>query len=128
MEGWVKKAGNNYIVDIGKFIASQIAFEKDQRERTKDVYMPFPRSFSYHCELTVPEGYTAEGVDKLNSKTENETGAFIAVAKQEGGKVIVDIKKYYNHSFEPSSKWSLLLTFLDKALDFNQQKLLLKKK
>jgi hypothetical protein len=128
MEGWVKKAGNNYIVDIGKFIASQIAVEKDQRERTKDVYMPFPRSFSYHCELTVPEGYTAEGVDKLNSKTENETGAFIAVAKQEGGKVIVDIKKYYNHSFEPSSKWSLLLAFLDKALDFNQQKLLLKKK
>ena len=127
MEGWVKKAGNNYIVDIGRFIASQIEIKKEQRERKKDIYMPFPRSFYYHIEFTVPDGYTAEGLDKLTATTENETGAFISIAKKEGNRLIVDINKYYANSFEPAAKWSSLLGFLDKALEFNQQKILLKK-
>jgi|GEM_PF-908801 len=127
MEGWVKKAGNNYIVDIGKLIASQITVDKDQRQRTKDIYMPFPRSFSYHIEFTLPSGYSADGVDKLNISAENETGGFKSVAKQEGNKVILDVSKYYLHTFEPAAKWPLLLNFIDKALEFNQQKILLKK-
>ena len=127
MEGWVKKAGNNYIVDIGRFIASQIEIKKEQRERKKDIYMPFPRSFYYHIEFTIPDGYTAEGLDKLTATTENETGAFISVAKKDGNKLIVDINKYYVNSFEPAAKWASLLSFLDKALEFNQQKILLKK-
>jgi hypothetical protein len=64
MEGWSKKAGNNYIVDIGKFIASQISIDKDQRQRTKDVYMPFPRSFNYRIELQFQAGYSADGIEK----------------------------------------------------------------
>jgi hypothetical protein len=127
MEGWVKKAGNNYIVDIGKFIASQIEIKKEQRERKKDIYMPFPRGFSYHIEFTLPEGYNAEGLDKLNVKSENETGAFVSLAKKDGNKIIVDISKHYVNSFEPADKWPLIVNFLDKALEFNQQKILLKK-
>ncbi|MCW3119250.1 MAG: hypothetical protein JWM28_3332 [Chitinophagaceae bacterium] len=127
MEGWVKKAGNNYIVDIGKFIASQIEIKKEQRERKKDIYMPFPRGFSYHLEFILPEGYGTEGLDKLNTKIENETGAFVSIAKKEGNKIIVDINKHYVNSFEPAAKWPLILNFLDKALEFNQQKILLKK-
>ena len=127
MEGWSKKAGNNYIVDIGKFIASQISIDKDQRQRTKDVYMPFPRSFNYHIEFLVPAGYSVDGVDKLNMLVENEAGAFKSVAKQNDNKLVIDINKYYLHSFEPAAKWPLILNFLDKAIEFNQQKILLKK-
>lgn len=127
MEGWVKKAGNNYIVDIGKLIASQVSVNKDQRQRTKDIYMTFPRSFSYKIEFTVPAGYAVEGVDKLNMAVENETGGFKSLAKQEGTKILIDVNKYYLHSFEPAAKWPLLLSFLDKATEFNQQKILLKK-
>ena len=128
MEGWVKKAGNNYIVDIGRLIASQIVIEKDQRQRTNDVYMSYPRGFNYHVEFTAPEGYSIEGVDKLNLNAENETGGFISKARLEGNKVIIDINKYYVHAVEPAAKWPLMLNFLDKALEFNQQKVLLKKK
>jgi len=127
MEGWSKKAGNNYIVDIGKLIASQISIDKDQRQRTKDVYMPFPRSFNYRIEFTIPAGYSADGIEKLNMSVENEAGAFKSVAKLNDNKLIIDINKYYLHSFEPASKWPLLLNFLDKAIEFNQQKILLKK-
>lgn len=128
IEGWVKKAGNNYIVDIGKLITSQITIEKDQRERTKDIYMPFAREFSYQVEFIIPEGYTADGLDKLDMKLENETGAFVSTAQQEGNKIVLNINKYYSKTFYSSDKWPLLLAFLDKAMDYNQQKLLLKKK
>jgi len=127
MEGWVKKAGNNYIVDVGKFISGQIEIEKDQRDRKKDVYMPFPRSFSYNIELEIPEGYTLEGAEKLNVNVVNETGAFTSVARLEGNALKVDVDKYYNNFFEPVTRWPLLLDFLDKALEFNQLKVLLKK-
>ncbi len=86
MEGWIKKAGNNYIIDLGKLIASQLEIKKDQRERVKDIYMPFPRSFSYHIEFILPDGYSAEGLDKLNASVMNETGGFISKAKMEGNK------------------------------------------
>ncbi|HEV8285129.1 MAG TPA: DUF3857 domain-containing protein [Chitinophagaceae bacterium] len=127
MDGWIKKAGNNYIMDIGKLISSQLEIKKDQRERTKDIYMSFPRSFSYHIEFTLPNGYSAEGIDKLNATIENETGAFISKARMEGNKVVADVTKYYTHSFEPAAKWPLLLKFLDKAVEFNQLKILIKK-
>ena len=127
MEGWSKRAGNNYIIDLGKLIASQISIDKDQRQRTKDVYMPYPRSFNYRIEFTIPSGYSADGVERLTMSVENEAGAFKSVAKLNGNKLIIDINKYYLHSFEPASKWPLLLSFLDKAIEFNQQKILLKK-
>ena len=127
MDGWIKKAGNNYILDFGKLITGQLEIEKDQRERVKDIYMPFPRSFSYHIEFTLPDGYSVDGLDKLNGAVENETGGFISKARLEGNKVIADINKYYINSFEPAAKWPLLLSFLDKAIEFNQQKILIKK-
>jgi len=89
--------------------------------------MPFPRSFNYHIEFTIPSGYSADGIEKLNMIVENEAGAFKSVAKQNDNKLIIDINKYYLHSFEPASKWPLILNFLDKAIEFNQQKILLKK-
>ena len=127
MDGWLKKAGNNYIMDVGKLISSQLEIKKDQRDRVKDIYMPFPRSFTYHLEFTLPDGYSVEGLDKLNATVENQTGAFISKAKIEGNKIIADISKYYINSFEPAVRWHLLLNFLDKALEFNQQKILIKK-
>ena len=42
-------------------------------------------------------------------------------------KLAIDINKYYLHSFEPAAKWPLILNFPDKAIEFNQQKILLKK-
>jgi hypothetical protein len=127
MDGWLKKAGNNYIMDFGKLLSSQLELKDDQKQRTKDVYMPFPRSFSYHIEFLVPDGYSVEGVDKLNSGVENETGGFVSTSKLEGNKIIVEINKYYLNSFEPAAKWPLMVSFLEKASEFNQQKILIKK-
>lgn len=128
MDGWIKKAGNNYILEAGKLFGSQLEIKADQRERKLDVYMPFPRAFNYAVEFIIPDGYTAEGVEKLNKKVENETGGFVSTAKIEGNKIVVTARKYYNNNFEPVANWTKLVAFVDEAFNFGKEKILLKKK
>lgn len=128
MDGWVKKAGNNYIIDAGKFIGSQFILKPEQRNRKSDIYMSFARSYTYEIEFIIPDGYTAEGADKFNKSVENECGGFTSSAKIEGNKVIIRANRYYIHNFEPAANWGKLTAFIDEATQFNKEKLLLKKK
>ncbi|MBX9784880.1 MAG: DUF3857 domain-containing protein [Chitinophagaceae bacterium] len=128
MDGLVKKAGNNFIIEIGKIQGSPLTIKDEQRKRELDVYMPFARSIEYEIELEIPEGYTAEGVEALNSKVENETGFFITEATSNGKTVSIKIKKHYLHNFEPAKNFEKMLQFLDAASNWTNAKLLLKKK
>ena len=96
MDGWVKKAGNNYILEAGKFVGNQLEIKADQRERKLDIYMPYARSFNNNISLKIPEGYTIEGADKLNKSVKNECGGFESTAKIEGNTLLITYYKYYN--------------------------------
>jgi hypothetical protein len=128
MDGWVKKAGNNYIVEAGKFAGSQLEIKADQRERKLDIFMPYARSFNNNITLKIPEGYTIEGADKLNKSVKNECGGFESTAKIEGNKLIITYYKYYNNLVEPASNWDKILAFVDAGFAFTKEKVLLKKK
>lgn len=127
MSGYVKKAGNNYILEAGRLIGPQITIKPSQRERKADVYMPFARSFEYNMEFAIPAGYTVEGADKLARNIDNECGSFIVTTQSTAGKLVVQVKKVYKNAFAPASKWPLLLQMVDAAEEFQQQKFLLKK-
>jgi hypothetical protein len=126
--GLVKKAGNNFIVEIGKMQGQPLLVKQEQRKRDIDVYMPFARSFEYNFTLEIPEGYTAEGIAALSKKVENETGFFIVEASATDKLVTIKIKKQYLHNFEPAKNWDKLLAFMDASSDWVNAKLLLKKK
>jgi hypothetical protein len=128
LNGLIKKAGNNIIVEIGKIQGKPLTVKEEQRNRTLDVYMPFARSIEYEIELEIPEDYTAEGVDALNTKVENETGYFITEATSNGKTVSIKIKKHYLHNFEPAANFSKLMAFMDASSNWTNAKLLLKKK
>ena len=128
MEGLVKKAGNNLIVEIGKIQGNPLTIKPEQRSRKLDIYMPYPRSIEYHVELKIPEGYTAEGVDALNKKVVNETGFFTAEASVAGSTLKVIVKKHYLHASEPAANWGKLVEFLDASVEWTNAKVLLKKK
>lgn len=128
MNGCVKKAGNNYIVEIGKLQGTPLKITEEQRKRTIDVYMPFARAIETYITLNIPEGYSCEGVAALNKAVENETGYFKTEAKVEGNKLTLSIRKSYNHALEPAANWEKLLAFIDAANDFENAKILLKKK
>ncbi|MFT4024571.1 MAG: DUF3857 domain-containing protein [Flavihumibacter sp.] len=127
MEGWVKKGGANYIVDIGKLIGTQTSLKPDQKERKVDIYMSCARSFQYTIRFEVPQGYKAEGVDKLPVQKVNAAGAFQVDAKQEGNSILLTVTKTYNAAYEPVSHWPQLVEIIEAAHDFEAAKILLRK-
>lgn len=123
----IKKAGPNYIIEIGKLIGGQIDLTEKERDRSANIYMEYPRSFNYQITLNIPEGYTVAGLDKLNKSVDNETGAFISTAKLEGNQLIIKTSKQYKNYYEPNSNWNQMILFLDEANQFTNEKILLKK-
>ena len=111
MDGYIRKAGPNYVLSAGRLIGEQTQIEGKERKRSADIYMSAPRTFQWNITVNLPEGYKAapEGVEKLNVKVENECGAFIAKAVTENGKLILNILKRYNHKIEPAANWEKLL-------------------
>lgn len=122
-----KKAGTNFVVDIGKLIGEQVDLEEKELKRTNNIYMPYPRSFSEEINVTIPDGYTVSGLDKFNKKVENATGGFVSTAKAEGNKIIITAVKYYTNYYEPQKNWNDMTAFLEAAYQFTQEKILLKK-
>ncbi|HET6995171.1 MAG TPA: hypothetical protein VFI06_09330, partial [Chitinophagaceae bacterium] len=128
LEGLVKKAGSNLIIDIGKLEGSTIKSTPALRKRKVDIYMPFARSIESQIQLKVPEGYTVEGIKELNRSVRNSSGVFIVEAAFDGHTLTINIKKAYNHSFESIANWDKLIEFIDAASDWTNSKVLLKKK
>ncbi len=127
MDGFVKKAGPNYILDAGKLIGGQISIKPSQRTRSVDVQMPFARTIEYEMEMEIPEGFVAEGVEKLARNVDNECGSFIVKPGLDANKLRLHITKTYKQAVTPAAKWPLLLEMLDAAEAFREQKVLIKK-
>ncbi|MDY8138954.1 hypothetical protein [Aquimarina sp. 2201CG5-10] len=123
----IKKAGPNYIFEVGKLIGSQVAIEEKEKSRIENIYMPYPRSYNNEIKVAIPDGYTVSGYDKLNLKVENETGGFVSEANLEGNILNIKTYKYYKNNYEPNSNWNKMLEFLEAGFQFSQEKILLKK-
>lgn len=127
IESLSKKAGPNFIVDIGKLIAQQTQIKEEERVRTQDIYMPYARAFINEMTITIPEGYSIEGLENFNKKVITDIGGFESSATSDGKVVTIIAKKYYNSNYYPVGEWTNLLSFLDAAVEFYNAKLLLKK-
>lgn len=126
-DGYIKKAGSNLIIELGKFIGSQVELEKKERERSVDVYLGFAKTFIYEINLEIPEGYTVKGVDALNTSIDNTTGNFITTAVMEENILRVKTTKTYKSNYLKSEQWKDMTPWLDAAFEFNQAKVLLQK-
>jgi hypothetical protein len=127
-EDIVKKAGPNYLIDVGKLVEGQTKIDGEELKRKNNIYFDNPRAFKYKIVIDIPKGYTVQGLDKLNQKTEFKVGGFTATAKEEKGQVIIETNKHYEVNYAPNSEWQNIVKFLNAAYDFSEQKLLLKKK
>jgi hypothetical protein len=127
IENLTKKVGPNIMVDIGKLIESQTEIKDEQKNRTRDVYMAFARSFTNEISFTIPAGYKAEGIESLNMKSENDTGGFVSSASVTGNILTIKTRKYYTRNYYKASEWNKLLPFLTAANKFYSSKILLKK-
>lgn len=124
---YIKKAGNNIILELGKFLTSQIELSEKEKNRTNNIYMSFPRQIEQEIQFEIPQGYTATGLDKFNKNAENETGGFVSSITQSGNLITIKTTKSYNNYYEPNSNWGKMIDFLEDAFQFTQEKVLLKK-
>ncbi|WMI67709.1 hypothetical protein [Mangrovimonas sp. YM274] len=123
----IKKAGPNYIFNVGKLIGSQFEINDKTRARTHNVYLGNPRSFTNEINIAIPDGFEVTGLEKLNYHIENETGAFISTANIEGNTLTIKTEKVYKNYFEPNANWNMMVEFLEAANDFEEAKILLKR-
>ncbi len=126
-DGYIKKAGKNIILEIGKFISSQVTIEDDERERTSNIYLDHAKTYQYNIELVIPSGYVVKGVDALNMNVDNETGAFKTTAVVEGSTLKIATTKTYKKNYLKAEQWNDMLLWLDKANEFYESKILLER-
>jgi len=103
-DNFIKKAGPNYIVEIGKLIGKQVEISDSEKDRKENVYMSYPRSFENEISIDIPMGYTYSGIDELNINEENSTGGFKSTAIIEGDKLVIKTLKYYSNNYELNSE------------------------
>ena len=125
----VSKAGKNYILEIGKFIGSQIKLEPSEiAARQTDIWVPYVRTIENVITLNIPKDYTVDGIQDLNMSVDNESGSFMSTAKLEGDKLIITTRKLYKKNFDKKEAWPNYIAFLEPAYKFSQTKIVLKKK
>ena len=127
-EDLVKKTGPNYLIDAGKLMESQVKIEGEELNRKSNIYFDNPRSYTNKITIDIPNGYKVQGLDKFNQKVENKFGGFTSKAKEENSKIIIETVKHYDVNFAPKDQWPAIVSFLNEANTFTEQKILLKKK
>ncbi len=127
LKGLTKRAGPNYLVSVGKLIESQVNIAEEEKERKYNAYLPAARTFDYDVKVKIPTGYKVTGVEKLNTKVENQHGSFTSNAIVEGDQLIIKASKIYKTNFVKKEDWKLLVDFVQAAYDFTNLQVVFEK-
>lgn len=129
MDGMVKRAGNNYLLSVGKLIGSSLKLEGKDRERIDDVWRKMAFVDEWNIEIPLPQGYkvSAEALKKIETSVANECGEFTVKATAGNESVKVYVRKCYAHRVEPVSNWSKLLALVDACSAFADKQMVIAK-
>jgi hypothetical protein len=123
----VRKAGTSYILDVGKFIERQTELSEEQLARDRDIHMGYGRTFKTQITVSIPPGYSVEGIDRLNVSTISKYGGFVATAQMENGNLILNTSKFYTQNHCSAADWPEMVAFLNAAAAFSKSRILLKR-
>lgn len=127
MENFVKKAGSNYILDVGKLIGKISKIDADKKDRQTNIYMSSARALNYNIDIEIPAGYKVSGASDLNVNITNDKGHFNATSKIDGQKLLVEVKRAYHKASIDKKEWNDLVSLVDAAGNFYERKVLLEK-
>ena len=127
IDGLVRKAGNNLILDAGKLIGTQWAPTDNDRNRNVDAYLPTAMTFENEISFVIPKGYKAGNIDHMNVDYSNEYMSFRASADIKGDTINIRTQKSYLKTFVPKGDWSQLIDIVDKTNDFYSNSIILQK-
>lgn len=129
MDGMLKRAGNNYLLSVGKLIGSSLKLEGKDRERIDDVWRKMAFVDEWNIEIPLPQGYkvSAEALKKIETSVANECGEFTVKATAGNESVKVYVRKCFAHRVEPVSNWSKLLALVDACSAFADKQMVIAK-
>lgn len=129
MDGMVKRAGNNYLLSVGKLIGSSLKLEGKDRERIDDVWRKMAFVDEWNIEIPLPQGYkvSAEALKKIETSVANECGEFTVKATAGNESVKVYVRKCFAHRVEPVSNWSKQLALVDACSAFADKQMVIAK-
>lgn len=129
MDGMVKRAGNNYLLSVGKLIGSSLKLEGKDRERIDDVWRKMAFVDEWNIEIPLPQGYkvSAEALKKIETSVANECGEFTVKATAGNECVKMYVRKCFAHRVEPVSNWSKLLALVDACSAFADKQMVIAK-
>ena len=129
MDGMVKRAGNNYLLSVGKLIGSSLKLEGKDRERIDDVWRKMAFADEWNIEIPLPQGYkvSAEALKKIETSVANECGEFTVKATAGNESVKLYVRKCFAHRVEPVSNWNKLLALVDACSAFADKQMVIAK-
>ena len=119
-----KKAGENYLFNVGETIGKQMEFYQENK-RTLPVEIDYPHFYTRNIKILLPKGATVKNLDKfvmdfktnINGKTE---AAFISKYTKKGDEILVENTEFYNIINYPLNKFDDYKAVINAAADFNK--------
>ena len=131
-ESLIEDAGDSYLFQVGKIIGTQSELYQET-ERVNPIEMSYPNQYDYTITITIPDGYTADGLSSLNidkSYKSKSTGEklckFESNYVQEGNTIIVTIQEFYKTHEYDLFRYDEFRNVINAASDFNKASILLK--
>ncbi len=124
----VSQAGNNLLVNVGKFIGEQTQFTGEKRHREVSALMEAAHGTDVTIYFEIPEGYelVPESLDDLNTSATIAGATFNAGAELDGNRVKIRVIERYARSVYTAAVWPELLKVLDAAHAFNSATIMLR--
>ncbi len=124
----IENAGENIVFSIGMVIGEQAEMYQDHL-RQNPIAIDYPHSYKRIITVTIPEGYTLSGAEKLNMNVSaDELGiGFISKYEITGNKLTVTVDEYYKQTEYPVAVYEKFRGVINAAADFNKIKILFTK-
>ena len=130
MDNYVKRAGKNLILSVGKLLNSQSDLLPDDRSRADDVYFGTPLEYTTVINLELPSGFRVndKSLSALERSVANSTGEFSVKASSPSmSEIRIEITKRYAEPRIEASRWPDFLKIIDAASEWNSASLVLEK-
>ena len=127
----LKKAGGNYIFEIGAVIGKQMEFYSD-KPRKLPIQLNAARSYERTITLELPQGYRIKNIEDLDKAyyldPENKTLAYFTITHDKKDNTIT-IKNLEGYNFVelPVTYWDQYRHIINAAADFNKFAIILEK-
>jgi len=127
----VERAGNEYLVSIGKVIGKQSELYQE-KERQHDIAFSSIKNYHHEITINVPKGYTLEGLENIRINhnvrlKDKDVMYFSSDYIQTDSSLTITVDEVYSVLHLPKYKYPDFRNVINSAANFNKLTLVLKK-